>query len=775
MISSPSHRGPHQPIYKEGKLANGFATVAHSRFYVRVALAALLLVVLLTSTLGSSSDYEWRGLNPSEVNVSPANSTVTSNQLILRTGAGLPYAIATIAALSVDFSVSLDVTFAQSSGRDQVGIAVASPYNETAATVDIDSPTPGHAYVYWRLTNSAGQLTNNSLVMPYSLSTPLGIVMHYAAGGSVTFSLAQGNQSRQLVYPSGPLSQVEPPNLDVWLDASSPGASAAVWISNVTMTAPNPTSSTGIIQTLLIVEYSGVLLLGYLAFVPWGGRYLVSLPGRLWQRTLGLLRSTPVVRYVAIVAVVALPLQLWIMTLGTNNFDMYTQELWSYLMVRSGPVSIYPISSIVPGGIANGAGWPSAAASAFPNPPLALYIYGGVGGLMQVLAPGQTLPSSDYELAIKAVWLALLDLTGLVVALAINRWGSKPRLAVFAFAAIAFNPALWLGALVWGQSDVLLALFITLAAIAYIRQQWAWSIFLIILAVLSKQTALIAFLVFIPVITLTVGLRRGADAILRAVTGGFVVLLPILLAGYSFSYVVGISIGPTSVAGLGSHPVGSAFWTLTVSNGAFNTWPMVTTLVNGQHGLARLSYPDTVSTGLFGVTYVELGVLCVGLGIVCVWAEAIRAKIRGSLERETVPLTILLGLLFFEALTRYSERYLLFVIPLTLLLLSNRSVIRLTTLLWGAITATVTLAFLSNLSSSAEQGTGALAGFAWWAPRTSSDFYIDVVVSIGFLAVAVCICLVYLLSRSVKPTVTDEPTVGDRPDNSRSNSEGRPE
>ena len=706
-----------------------------SRVDLLLQSVAVLLIILAPVTAVSlpATDYSWSSIDPNLVYVrsGPGSVMMNSTRMVMVADDALNSSVVNIASLTSGIQVQMQVEFPASFrnvGRFVVNFS--SPYDRATANLVLDGSS---RTIRLAQTNQSGATVGSQFVRAFSTSRPLVVEVLFVPDQSFHFMVSQDGttQTRVLVFPG--LATARPVNLDFWLTTSSRLAEAIV--SNVVFILPHETNrpyfARGIVIDLQYMAIVSAALVGFRAVIKRTvGRILVRL-SHLPADVVNLPSST---RRLLLLGTLAFPVQLFVMTLGSHPYDMFTQELWSYLVPRYGPSSVLPISLGVPGG--KSVGGLSAIGSAYPYPPIPLYFFSLAGYLGNGVDPSGTVPSSTLEFILKLTWLAFLNLSAVVLFNELRRSGFRGRGSSALFLAVVLNPGLVFASLVWGQFDVVVGFFILLSLISVRREKWAKAFFFLFLAILSKQSALFFVPLLVPVIFLKSGLTRGLAAGGRSLIATFFVLLPWFLVGLSPAYVLSVSLGDIAVNAISPSPTGIAPWQLSVSRGASNIWPLVTWLANNQHGLARFQFPDSLSNQAFGLPYVEFGLVLAGLGVSAALVELWRAHRAQRLDSEYLLLIVISFLWIFTVLTRMSARYLAMVLPVSLLLLSTSLTERTGKALFG--TLTLVLAF----SLAAEPGLTvqtAARGLGLPNELLLTDVFITALSLAQLFAIGICI------------------------------------
>jgi GT2 family glycosyltransferase len=668
--------------------------------WLRIGAVVLILLVPVTALTAHSGSYSWSGLDPNLIAVGPGGGGVSFNAtgVHLETSTAQPVSTVTIATLAYAANISLDMSFTPgSSAGSNLLVGFSSPYNASSVLLILDGRTNRGTVV---MIDAEGLVDNAYPLGGFDPAQSFRVLTSFQPPQAVSIQFIQGAfaAEAQVDFPS--LVGTVPVNL--LAEVTTEVGSAAAEITSVEIMIPaNTTPVYSATSTVLYAEYGLIFvlsLLGYRAEIAGSLR-------RLWSSIRGLStvwqRTPSVIRGACVIALVALPVQLALMTTGSQPYDLFTQELWSYLGSHTGVVSVYAISQVVPGG--KGSASTSYIGSGYPYPPLSIYLFLAAGGISRLVPGSYPLPSQTVGYLLKGFWLLFLDATAFTVAWELHRSHVNPRWTWAAFAFVALNPALLLGSVVWGSFDVVLAILLLLFAISLRRAAWGWACFFLFLAVLTKQDALLFLPLALPILVFRAGLIPTLRAGAKGLVAAFFVLLPLLSAGLSPAFVVNASVGSNVLNVAATAPQNIPPWQLVVSNGDYGIWPLVTWVQQRQHGVARLQFSDSLPNQAFGLPYVDVGLVLAAIGIVVLWWVLWRRKNAADFPLEW-PLLLLVSFLWsFEVLTRLSPRYLTLTIPLSMVLwippASRRWGVGFTT----AITVVSALSMASVLSLTAVQ------------------------------------------------------------------------
>ena len=381
----------------------------------------------------------------------------------------------------------------------------------------------------------------------------------------------------------------------------------------------------------------------------------------------------------------------YLMTLGNHPFDMASQRVWTYLLVSGGFGDLYYRAQTVP----LAAVWKGMPfhEGVYPYGVGMSYYFFAVGWLYRLVGGDVSPSSAGLAVAIKTanVMFAVAD-AGLLYLLA-RRAGSR-RFAIVAPLVFLLNPAVLFDLAVWGETESVALFFLLGSLVAAQRGSARWAWMLLALSFLGKQTVVLpAFLTAIYYLRLF-PLRRSLEGISIAVPAVVLVTLPYIFAGYPPSIAVDPILGAFGV--FGGSEMERVFQV--VSFDAYNVWPLVTLFRHGQHGLARLQFPDsTLSVG--SLSYHQIGVFAF-LGIIAALAVWLLATQRVRREAGLIFLVLSFATLAELVLpTRSISRYLLFPLVFTLISLGRASARKTMMFVVAALTLTSLIGMYGSVAS----------------------------------------------------------------------------
>lgn len=197
-------------------------------------------------------------------------------------------------------------------------------------------------------------------------------------------------------------------------------------------------------------------------------------------------------------------------------------------------------------------------------------------------------------------------------------------------AIFLLNPASFYLSVIWGQIDMLPVLFLLISIYSVLKLNAYWSIFFLIMALLSKQTVII----FTPLILFLIFKTFGFKNLIKSLFFGIAVFYLAYLPFHQFSLIWPIQLYYRNFT----------LVSYSVAENAINLWGF---LFNFQ----RASDLDKF---LF-LTYQQWGYLM--LAIFLVWPISFFVKTKITLKK-IIEIFLLVSIIYFFAMTRMHERYL---------------------------------------------------------------------------------------------------------------------
>ncbi len=618
------------------------------------AVGAVVLTVLLplTATTVPARDVTWSALDPNLLypRSPPGTVEVTATELSLVAQSAANDSLVNVASMSSGTIVDLNGTLSRpASSRLVFSVLFTSPYDRSSCLLSLDAPD-GRMTV--ESTSASGAVESIASPGAFDPLSQFDVRATFVPGRPFTYRVAQGALDDTYVCTNAPLAATVPVNLDLRLSSAS---GASVGISRLQLTLPAASNRQfAALNGLLLTQYAAIGVLAVAGFRAHLVRFVrgsVASARGLRDASARFVRDHP---GLVLATLVSVPIQAVVAFLGSHPYDMFTQQLWSYLFPRVGATQLLPVSLLVPGG--KPTALVSPIGSFYPYPPVALYFFGTVGYLGDLFTPAAGSTSPVLGVLVKAVWLVFLDATAWVVYLELERKGLDRRTRLQVFLLVALNPGLLIDTMVWGQFEIVVAFFLLASFVAYGRDRPGYAFLFLLVAILTKQTALFAAVFLVPIYLAALGPRRALVAFGKALVGAFFVLLPLLLAGLSPLYVARVTVGDIALNSITPSAVAVAPWQQTVSTGALNLWPLVTGILNGQSGPGRLDYPDYLPGQAFGLPYVLVGAIVALLGIAALLVATAYARQAGRLSYGSSLLVVIAGFLWiFTVTTRMGE------------------------------------------------------------------------------------------------------------------------
>jgi hypothetical protein len=311
-----------------------------------------------------------------------------------------------------------------------------------------------------------------------------------------------------------------------------------------------------------------------------------------------IIRKGPLILAV-IAAVGYLTINVASFQLGSHSFDMMGEKTFSYVGAQYSTSDIYFLSGISsPAKVWAGVPY---AGEIFPYGPVMAYIFTGIGWLYRILfaGPGNLrLDSFQLEFLIKTanVLFGLAD--ALLIYAILRQLGVRTKLCLAAGALFLFNPATWFVMSVWGETQTISLSFILLSLWFGLRANATPAWLALGAASLTRPQMLVPALLLAIYFLRSFPFRRNIQAISWSVIAMFLVLSPLLL---NTSPSLPVDYITQSIHIQNSTAPGAAKY-IYVSYDGYNIWPLVTNLVSGQIGKARIYFPASQSL-IAGLSY----------------------------------------------------------------------------------------------------------------------------------------------------------------------------
>jgi Gpi18-like mannosyltransferase len=591
---------------------------------------------------------------PSGVNLSSTKLTLTSkpNQI--------PYV--TTITTSAAFNVTLDVTvIEQGEGSFPVQIGVWDPIS--ADTFSVVFSYPDTVLVGTR--NSSNTWETFLEMGKYSVNSSYSLSVFFRPNSSITFSFSNSTWSNVTSFSSG--SILLRPMVNLVFFSSSPINESVAAFENYRTIIPTQSYYSyfvGSMKNELFILYFVVSVLAVFAFRT--NLIMLFKTMESWlKRGIQFVMTDNGGHKLVVVLLFSLLLQIALSTLGSHPYDMFTEKIWAYTESKNGLSSLYPVSLIVPSGRARFDS--SIINSYFPYPPLLSYQYLILGKAYSFFSPQFNFNSPDLSFLLKfPSFMVTLIVTCLIYFFIRKKVSDKVAIVFALFFSVM--PGLIFDTAIWGQPDIYLILLI-ISSILTFSVSLPASLFFLIVSLLTKQTAVFPAAFIFILILKKYGLRKTIGNIMFPISCAFLVLLPFLFSGYSPFYVVDVSIGNKVFNIASQNALGVPDWIKTVSGGAHNIWPLITSVFNNQTGYSRFSYSDSGANQVIGFSYVQFGLyLTLGLFILILVLALLSLKTQKKNEIAQISyFTYLSVFAIYLFSTRMHERYLFLTVPLLIL------------------------------------------------------------------------------------------------------------
>ncbi len=456
------------------------------------------------------------------------------------------------------------------------------------------------------------------------------------------------------------------------IDSSSPrGSQNSVELTNFRIELPSQTRLFAYASDWRLLVLTSVVVIWFAGYLTY---YLVpALAGRL-----GTLRGTSVrqnaLRVVRsplfVFSVISVPALLALYALSASidghPFDRLSQENWTYVTDKYGLDDLYARSSMIPDSAVRGGG-PAWAPTEIGYPPGIAYFYLLIGKAWHLIS-GPIVPMGDqmFQIFWKTSFSAFILVNAGLMFYILRRVVRAPlHWALIPVGLYALNPAVIFDNAVWGESDALLtaALLVSVLGLVTNRPRLVWSF--LVIALLIKQTALVAAPVIAVVALWRFGLRRTLVAASFGVIVGFVLISPLLFLGYHPATIYSTTAGKL----LDVVSQATAFSTQ-ISGDTFPIWSLFTGF-DGLSGYDRIGASDATLIPGLGISYSTAGLLLIvlvaAISTITLWRNP---QARSSPQ----PVFLFLGLIFLAYVafaTRTSGRYLTLALPFLLLSLQH--------------------------------------------------------------------------------------------------------
>lgn len=272
--------------------------------------------------------------------------------------------------------------------------------------------------------------------------------------------------------------------------------------------------------------------------------------------------------------------------LGSHPFDIRAHTVAAYTGAMHGPVALYSLPNTV--SLADTWGGTPWHEAVFPYGGLFAYIFSGIGLAGRLFLSGpEGLDATGAELTFLVKWanLAFVALNAFLLYSIVGHLGVRRRWAIAVGLLFLLNPAVLFTSAIWGQTQAWSISFVLAAILATVRGNVTGAWLALAGAAMTRPQILIpaGLLVFYLLYRyrLTANLRGAAWGLVAA----FVVSAPFVLQ-IAPSYPLDVIRSHFEIQAAGGNETALT----TVSIDAFSFWPLVTNVVDGQSGLARIFF-----------------------------------------------------------------------------------------------------------------------------------------------------------------------------------------
>jgi Gpi18-like mannosyltransferase len=402
-------------------------------------------------------------------------------------------------------------------------------------------------------------------------------------------------------------------------------------------------------------------ILSFLAFVFAIYRSSLKFAVKKLYSRLKVLKASRVLLFaITFLAIFALYFSLF--GIGDHAFDMFSQKLWGYDMVKYGFISIYQRPALTSAAVVMGG--EATQHAIFPYGPLAGLYYYVIGQTYFLLSSNPNVMDPLFTTIVKSFQTLVTLACGILAFKILRVYGSSFRASFGIMILFLLNPLIIYNSAVWGHQDLLLIFFLLLSLWAYESNHPMISYFGIALAILLKSTAFAPALLMMFLLIRKFGFRRLIDGTIVGISAGIASIIPFVSMGasplmlYNSTFIRVLQFGTLAL----QYPRSAA-----VSPDGFNLWPIIT-YFNGAHGRDRMWYPD-FNVLFSGVSYLVAGeiIFIIFVSILLYLATKKKAKMPSAAA-------LLLGVLMIAStmfLTKTTARYLVFGVAYLLLVSSS--------------------------------------------------------------------------------------------------------
>jgi len=445
--------------------------------------------------------------------------------------------------------------------------------------------------------------------------------------------------------------------------------------------------------------------------------------------------------------------------LAVEPFDMGSQTVWAYIASSMGPAHLYFLPNIV--SLAHVWGGVPYHEAVFPYEPILGYIFAMLGWIYRLVlaAPDAGPNSSQMIYLIKAANLLFGLVDGALIYLILRQLKLSQGSSVTGASLFLFNPAVWFSMSVLGLTHVISISFVMAAIWLALREHALPAWLMLALAALSRPQMLVAGWILGAIFLRTYSLRKNLHAIAFTIIILFILLVPVAL-----------STSPSLTVDVVWHALqlqeggGNEQALTTVSLNATSVWPLMTYLIDHQHGALRFSFPssNTLAAGLSYQRFSQF--ILVALLVIVAALALVRTK---KWDEHGMPYFLLafgfLGFLMFG--TGLAATH--FVLGLPFLLICRKWLNR---AIYGAlITAWSLTTFIPMFGSlgTALSGADYLLRYPLSGRNQITTFFADLSTWDPFITLAVSINLVVLATLAIAGTRSCFPRRREMPSSTR--------
>jgi hypothetical protein len=576
-----------------------------------------------------SSDVTYAGFDPNLVYAAGGRNgsavSVSSEAVEMTAAPRTAPAVLLATTLLPKFRGSVDVTILGNEGaQDPLRVGIWSPWTVNGVFVDF-GPAPKNEITIQTISDGAiasilesGKVVSSIPVGSYTVGTTYAIGVDVdRQAGKLSFRVSGSDLSgADVQVPVQGLSDLMS-NVQMSLSAgSAPGTgAAAARLSNYQASLPHQRWWADKIDDARVR-----LLLIALSIM---GSLLLAIRVGLWVRDDFRWRKPVVARLstrravtlagIGIAIAVYLAGNAFLFRLGGHPFDFGAEKLYAYTARTYGLADLFYLPNIV--SLARVWLGVPYVETAFPYGPTFAFISAGEGWLTGLLsAKGGAISLFDIRLdvVIKSTNVAFGLADAVLIYAILRKIGSSRNWSLIAAALFLFNPAVWFSVAVWGQTHVI-SLFFVLLAVWMAEMRLVALAWLALAAATMTRPQMIVFAFIVGIIFLRkFTWRENLSAISIAVIATFVAILPMTL-GTSPSLPVDITLNNFRI----HQQAGNTALLSPVSLGGYSVWPLVTYLVAGQLGSARVFVASSeILAG--GLTYQQVSQILTVLALVIV-------------------------------------------------------------------------------------------------------------------------------------------------------------